>query len=396
LHIEDSLSTKFEIQCHSKGKKNKKKKIPLITGDEVDIDMNQMDSDCPILWIRIDSDLRMLREIKFEQPDYHWQNQLRHEKDIVAQLDSIDMLTKLPSAGTRSSLISVVENSEIFYRVRVQAAFALAEVSNKMAATWNGPLPLVSTFRKLFMNSSSPGIVCVNNFSDLQLYLIQKSLPVAVSRLRNAHNLCPSEIVKFLLELIKYNENSKNQFTDAYYKAALIDALASTVSVSVAVVVDDDTAGPKSASLTPDMRLVIEEIVLRLNLEKLLPTCNFVITCSCLNALRLLQKLGHIPDNMEIFKQYTDYENNFESVRQVAFQIMVECLSVKNDPDLLDYLLEYVERDPSYRIKQHIVSLLCKYPPLKANSEEASLNNEQLVNRLWRMMKYVFFFSFKI
>jgi hypothetical protein len=62
-------------------------------------------------------------------------------------------------------------------------------------------------------------------------------------------------------------------------------------------------------------------------------------------------------------------------------------LAVKNDPDLLDYLLTFVEKDPSYRIKQHIIHQLCKNPPFKANAEEASLNNENLVNRLWRLMK---------
>ena len=71
------MSSKFEIQCHSRGKKNKKKKIPLVTGEEVDIDTSQMDSDSPILWIRIDSDLRILREIKLDQPDHQWQNQAR-------------------------------------------------------------------------------------------------------------------------------------------------------------------------------------------------------------------------------------------------------------------------------------------------------------------------------
>ncbi len=52
VNIEDNITSKFEILCHSKGKKNKKKKIPLITGEEVDIDTSQMDSDSPILWIR--------------------------------------------------------------------------------------------------------------------------------------------------------------------------------------------------------------------------------------------------------------------------------------------------------------------------------------------------------
>ena len=324
LQIEDNLCTKFEIQCHSKGKKNKKKKIPLMTGEEVDIDTSQMDSDSPILWIRIDTELRIIREIKFEQPDHHWQNQLKHEKDICAQMDSIEMLTKFPSAQTRACLISVLENSEIFYRVRVQSAYALAEVSNKMNHIWNGPLPLMPTFRKLFMNASSQNqIVCCNNFTDLQLYLIEKNLPIAIGRLRNSHNLCPTETIRFLLDLIKFNENSKNSFSDVYYKAALIEALEATISASAA----SDSCGSKSSTLTPDMRLIIEEIVLRLNLEKLLPTFNYQVTCKCLNALRSLQKLGHTPDDVSLFKEYADYEKNCESVRLVTFSILVEYLS---------------------------------------------------------------------
>lgn len=284
-----------------------------------------MDSDSPILWIRIDTDMRILREIKLDQPDYHWQNQAKYEKDICAQLDSVEMLNKFSSTGTRSALISIIENNECFYRVRVQAAYALAEVSNKMIHSWNGPLPLVATFKKIFMASSA--IVNCNNFTDLQLYFLQKNIPIAMGHLRSSHNLCPTEIIRFLLDLIKFNENSKNNYSDCYYKAALIDALSSTLSASVAMLQND--SGPKSSNLSQDMKLIIEEIVLRLNLEKLLPTYRFVITCSCLRAVRNLQKLGHIPDNVEIFKEYTSYENNFEGVRLVAFEIIVEFLSGK-------------------------------------------------------------------
>lgn len=35
--------TKFEITCHSKSRRNKKKKIPLMTGEEVDMDLNAME-----------------------------------------------------------------------------------------------------------------------------------------------------------------------------------------------------------------------------------------------------------------------------------------------------------------------------------------------------------------
>lgn len=34
--------TKFEITCHSKSRRHKKKKIPLMTGEEVDMDLSAM------------------------------------------------------------------------------------------------------------------------------------------------------------------------------------------------------------------------------------------------------------------------------------------------------------------------------------------------------------------
>lgn len=324
LQIEDTLSTKFDIACHSKGKKNKKKKILLITGEEVDIDSSQLDSDSPILWIRIDSDLRILREIKFEQPDIHWQHQLRYERDICAQLDAVEQLPNFATMATRTCLTSVLENNECFYRIRIQAAYALAQVANKMAHSWNGPLPLITTFRKLFATPSSQNIVSANHFTDLQAYFIQKNMPIAMGSLRTSHNLCPSEIIRYLLELIKFNENSKNAFSDCYYRAALLDALNSAISASVASLQNDL---PKSANLSPDTRLIIEEVVLRMNLEKIVPSYRYLITSACLKALRNLQKMGHTPEDVDLFKKYADYSITYEEVRLVAFEIIVEYLA---------------------------------------------------------------------
>lgn len=179
-----------------KGKRNKKKKIPLITGEEVDIDTSQMDSDSPLLWIRLDSDLKILRELNLEQADYNWQNELRFERDICAQLDAVEVLSKFPSVNTRTTLISVLESPECFYRIRIKAAHVLTDVCNKIVHTWNGPLPLVPTFKKIFMCLQCPQIVACNNFADLQMYFLQKALPVAIGSLRNSHNLCPTEVIR--------------------------------------------------------------------------------------------------------------------------------------------------------------------------------------------------------
>lgn len=363
------------------GKKSKKKKIPLITGEEVDIDTTHMDSDSPILWIRIDPDMKILREIKFDQPDHQWQHQLRYERDICAQLDALDYLGKFPTAQTRSTLLSCVENNECYFRVRIQASHVLADVANRMAHSWNGPLPFVSTFRTFFKSPSAPNLVRSNNFSDLQMYYLQKSLPVAMANLRTVHNVCPTEVVRFLLDLIKYNENSKNKFSDTYYRASLIDALANTLSSSVAAF------NNKSSNLSSELYSVIEEIILRLNLEKILPSYQYTISMSCLRALRRLQKLGHIPDDKSIFKQYALNKTTFDLLRVCAFDILCEFLTLRHDDDLFQMLLQTLEQDHSELVKLKLVEQLQKYAAnFKFNFEEASKQSELYMNKLWQLI----------
>ncbi|CAG0909120.1 unnamed protein product, partial [Cyprideis torosa] len=75
LQIEGNHA-KMDITCHSRARRNKKKKIPLSTGEEVDMDLSQMDADCPVLWIRIDPDMNQFRKVEMEQPDFMWQVRL--------------------------------------------------------------------------------------------------------------------------------------------------------------------------------------------------------------------------------------------------------------------------------------------------------------------------------
>lgn len=56
-----------------------------------------------------------------------------------------------------------------------------------------------------------------------------------VQGLRNIHGICPPDVVRFLLDLFKYNDNSKNHFSDNYYKASLVDALAATITPVISV-----------------------------------------------------------------------------------------------------------------------------------------------------------------
>ena len=42
-------------------------------------------------------------------------------------------------------------------------------------------------------------------------YHLQRSIPVAMASLRNTHGICPSEVLKFILDLFRYSDNSRNK-----------------------------------------------------------------------------------------------------------------------------------------------------------------------------------------
>lgn len=87
-----------------------------------------LSADSPLLWIRIDPDMSILRKVEFEQADFMWQYQLRYERDVVAQEESILALEKFPTPASRLALTDILEQEQCFYKVRMLACFCLAKV----------------------------------------------------------------------------------------------------------------------------------------------------------------------------------------------------------------------------------------------------------------------------
>ena len=104
-----------------------------------------------------------------------------------------------------------------------------------MSASSEGPPALLVIFKKMFGSFANSSICKQNDFSNLQSYFLQKEIPIAMAGLRNSHNICPPEVLKFLLDLFKYNDNSPNKFSDNYYRAAMVEALGETVTPVVSV-----------------------------------------------------------------------------------------------------------------------------------------------------------------
>ena len=377
IQIEEN-TTKHDLPCHSKSRRNKRKKIPLLNGEEADMDLNVMDPDSPVLWIRIDPDVSFPRLINFEQPDYMWQYQVRFERDVVGQCEAIKALSAFPTLATVSALNDVIENEHFYYKVRIQACDCLVRVANVMLNTWSGPPALYSIFSKFYCCDTSPPIVKMNNFSDFQQYFLQKHIPVAMSYLRNSHNICPKEVLHFLLDLVKFNDNSKNKYSDNYYRAALIDALSNTISPAVTV----SSEHKLTADMLPvDIRSVVDEVTRCLNLEKHIASYRYTITVSCLRAIRNLQRNTHLPFDALLFKSYAAH-GFFRDVRLAAIDCLVDLIKATGNADDLNWLLDLAIHDPVSEIKQNIFKSLVRNPPFLKDSK-SPLNSVELVERLW-------------
>jgi len=336
-----------------------------------------------VLWVRIDPEVTWLRHVTFEQPDYMWQYQLRHERDVIAQTEAIQALEKFPTPATRQALIDMINHSECFYKVRLEACHCLAKVATACASSWTGHTSMIGIFRDMFGSHSCPHIVKYNDFSNFIAYFVQKTLPVAIASVRNVHSQCPREVLQFILDLIKYNDNRLNKFTDSHYRSSLIDALANTVTPGVSVVTTN-SEGKTVVKLTEETQLILKEVTRQLNLEKLLPTYRYVVSVSCLKALRVLQVNGHVPPDPAAFEYYAS-DGHFEDVRLASIDCLVDLTKTESLERGLHYLIGLIEKDPVPFIRHYALCAMAKNPPFLKKSE-CRLNNLDLVERLWRLI----------
>ena len=82
-------------------------------------------SDSPVLWIRVDPDMQLIRSVEILQPDFQWQYQLRHERDVTAQTEAVRALERFPTVQTRKALTDIIENETCYYKVRFEVFPAL-------------------------------------------------------------------------------------------------------------------------------------------------------------------------------------------------------------------------------------------------------------------------------
>ncbi|XP_044947352.1 transcription initiation factor TFIID subunit 2 isoform X3 [Hordeum vulgare subsp. vulgare] len=205
-----------ELQCHSKlaakrFQKTKKGSKPDGSDDNVDASTqeNRTSMDSPLLWIRVDPEMEYLAEIHFHQPIQMWDTDL-------------------------AGLLHLVK----FYKSR--------------------------------RFDTDIGLPRPNDFHDIPEYFVLEAIPHAVALVRSSDKSSPRQAIEFILQLLKYNDNNGNVYSDAYWLAAMVQAIGEV------------EFGQQGIGLLSSLLKRIDRL---LQFDNFMPGYNGVLTVSCIRAL---------------------------------------------------------------------------------------------------------------
>ncbi|KAK0505753.1 TATA-binding protein associated factor Taf2 [Armillaria luteobubalina] len=283
-------------------------------------------------WIRMDADFEWIANLNL--------NSLISCGDVVAQLEAVHALAKQPTAIVSSTLTKTVLVSNYHYRIRTEAASALVNCAIRRL-DFLGLFHLFKLFLRYCYEPEDPNqdlfshtyVPKPNEFSDLSEYFVRKTLITAISRIRFENGKSPSVVRQFLIDQLKYNDNTVNLYSDGFYICTIISAAAcATISM----------AAPERGELLPtevrsehnaeDQQLlkgIVAEVDRYRSMDRLIPSAHNIVTIAALEFYMVLGVANLIPNNQAVFF-LTARDGNYTPVRIAAFDglFLTKCLAL--------------------------------------------------------------------
>ncbi|KAJ5802144.1 uncharacterized protein N7503_004594 [Penicillium pulvis] len=307
-------------------------------------------------WIRMDADFEWICRLSLGMPGYMYLSQLQQDRDVVAQLESLQYM----AAQREHPLISTIfartlMDSRYFYGIRLTAVRALVKHA-KDEVDWIGLFHLERAFQELFCLPGSP-MTKSNDFSDMAAYLLQKEIPAAISKVRDNSGKTPLRVKRFLFDKLKFNDNSNNAYSDNYYVASLMNSLCHALQGRNESRQEDELAHF-------DMERVLEaqaeeqiekdsvaEFDRYRRMDEWSGSYQNLYARSALQCqMQMMQAKIQETDLMR-FVPYTR-AGTFDLLRVQAFDCLVE-LDISQIPDLLRWLIFTMTSDSSAYVRHH-------------------------------------------
>jgi transcription initiation factor TFIID subunit 2 len=181
----------------------------------------------PLLWMRVDPKREHILDSVIEQPDYMYIEQAL-DKNVIGQLEALEQLFKSPSIQICEVLERILDNSHVFYKVRIKVMYILSRINIE---NFVGFQRLIQFFTKKYFVQSST-VVKPNEFMFVN-YFLQKHCVRALSltdpflvKNYNGRDVSSATVVcSFIINILKFNDNSANSYNDSWYIASVIENL---------------------------------------------------------------------------------------------------------------------------------------------------------------------------
>ncbi|CAO2657059.1 Nn.00g058620.m01.CDS01 [Neocucurbitaria sp. VM-36] len=305
-------------------------------------------------WIRIDADFEWICKANInDMPSYMYVSQLQQDKDVVAQAESIQFLANKEGHKLISTfLVKTLMDGRYFHGIRTMAAEVMAQSALKRTE-WIGLFHLKKAFRELFCLPGSP-MTRSNDFSDRSLYLIQCAIPKAIARIKGEDGKAPMEAKRFLLDVVRYNDNRGNDYSDDHYISTLMRCLAECLT-SARTNTNFDLNNQEWAEEQDFTEKAIGELTRHQRLDEWIPTYQNIYTTTALDCAMKLIISRVTPFRPTEFLQYAQL-GNADNVRLKAWECLIRLGLFRKDT-VLRFLIHEIRSDPSPYFRKQLLRI---------------------------------------
>lgn len=200
-----------------------------------------------------------------------------------------------------------------------------------------------------------------------------------MSKIRDKNGNSLIQVKRFLADLLRYNDNSTNKFSDSYYICTLINSLASTL-ITESRESFDFNINLNNSENKSIIETVLSEIERLQKIDQLLPSYQNIISITSLKIKYNLSKAGIIFLDFQEVLRYTRLAN-YSLVRLTAFDILLKLGGLRQGP-FTRYVFSTIFNDKSPIIRRYLsfsVSEALALMALSDQQEQAPITTEQMI-----------------
>lgn len=204
-----------------------------------------------------------------------------------------------------------------------------------------------------------------NDFSDKREYLVAKTISKAVAHIRNPDGTCTKDARHFLLDQLRFNDNSDNEWSDVFQIANLLSALTDCLLPSKKKDVPeemvfgaaDEDEFEEDTEPQQFRRDVIEELDRYRRSDEWIHSYHNIYTTTVLECKCKLMKAGVIPQDPMEFAQYL-HDGTADEVRIQAWNALID-LGFLTEDTVAALLLKVMSTDSSPYVRRQLYERFC-------------------------------------